>query len=51
MKVMASPQYGSPSENIKSSLSGPIETVPEEIDSNQTLENDLQGVAREPGSE
>ena len=51
MKVMASPQYGSPSENIKSSPSGPIETAPEKSDTNQTLENDLQGVARDPGSE
>ena len=51
MKVMASPQYGNPSENIKSSPSGPIETAPEKIDSNQSLENDLQVVTREPGSE
>jgi len=51
MKVMASPQYGSPSENIKSSPSGPIETAPNKNDTNQTIENDRQGVTREPGSE
>jgi hypothetical protein len=51
MKVMASPQYGSPSENIKSSPSGPIETAPEKSHTSRTLENDLEGVARDPGSE
>ena len=51
MKVMASPQYGSLSENIKSTPSGPIETAPQEIDSNQTLEDDLQGVTGDSDSE
>jgi hypothetical protein len=51
VKVMASPQYGSPSENINSSPSGPIETAPEKIDTNQTIENDRQDAARESGSE
>jgi len=51
MKVMASPQHGRPSENIKSSPSGPIETAPNKNDTNQTIENDRQGVTREPGSE
>jgi len=51
MKVMASPQHGRPSENIKSSPSGPIETAPNKNDTNQTIENDRQDTARESGSE
>jgi len=51
MKLMASPQYGKPSENIKSSPGGPIETAPETLDANQAQENDSQGETIEPGSE